>query len=346
MIRRTLILCAALLAAACLGAGAAAPARAASPNDADARARSWPSAASSTARAPRSYFTYPQPSTVRPGHLGGAWWPTDPWTGQRHDAPASASGHYTYTVTRRPPALPPGRLPRRRRRHPHGRHAAIDHARLRPSQRRGHQPHPPVHRGLRRRPRRRLPAARRGERRRRRRQRAPAPLLAEQSVGPLRHGAARRPRLLLLRRWRPTGRRTPCVCTAPSRTTTCSPERPSPAPGSSCSTSLEDEILRRSGKILAGYVDQWSLQHAGTLPTVAELAPTAAVGAAHADWPQDLTSGAAMQPGTGPGRLHATRPAPPAPTRSPSISTPATSRPAASRRRWRRRRAAPAPSEP
>ena len=30
--------------------------------------------------------------------------------------------------------------------------------------------------------------------------------------------------------------------------------------------SLEDEILRRSGRILAGYVDQWALQHAGVLP--------------------------------------------------------------------------------
>ena len=66
-------------------------------------------------------------------------------------------------------------------------------------------------------------------------------------------------------------------------------------------TSLEDEILRRSGRILAGYVGQYSLQHAGTLPTIAELAPAAAVGAAHGDWPQDPTSGAAMQPGTGPG---------------------------------------------
>ena len=64
--------------------------------------------------------------------------------------------------------------------------------------------------------------------------------------------------------------------------------------------SLEDEILRRSGRILAGYVDQWSLQHAGALPTVAEMAPAGATGAAHPDWPQD-PSGGAMQPGAGPG---------------------------------------------
>ena len=65
--------------------------------------------------------------------------------------------------------------------------------------------------------------------------------------------------------------------------------------------SLEDEILRRSGRILKGYVDQWALQHAGVLPRVTDMTPTAAVGAAHPDWPQDPSSGAAMLPGTGPG---------------------------------------------
>ena len=65
--------------------------------------------------------------------------------------------------------------------------------------------------------------------------------------------------------------------------------------------SLEDEILRRSGRILAGYVDQWALQHAGTLPMVTGMTPTDAVGAAHPDWPQDPGSGAAMHPGAGPG---------------------------------------------
>ncbi len=65
--------------------------------------------------------------------------------------------------------------------------------------------------------------------------------------------------------------------------------------------SLEDEILRRSGRILAGYVGQWSLQHAGTLPTVTEMTPAGAAGAAHPDWPQDPSGGGAMQPGAGPG---------------------------------------------
>jgi hypothetical protein len=65
--------------------------------------------------------------------------------------------------------------------------------------------------------------------------------------------------------------------------------------------SLEDEILRRSGRILKGYVDQWALQHAGALPAVTDMAPAAAVGAAHPDWPLDPSSGAVMLPGTGPG---------------------------------------------
>ena len=105
-------------------------------------------------------------------------------------------------------------------------------------------------------------------------------------------------------------------------------------------TSLEDEILRRSGKILAGYVGQWALQHDGTLPAVAELAPAPAVGAST---PTGRRTRAAASPCSPvPARVPTpTHQAPPAPTRSPSISTPATSRPAASRRRALRRRAAP-----
>lgn len=65
--------------------------------------------------------------------------------------------------------------------------------------------------------------------------------------------------------------------------------------------SLEDEIVRRNGRILRGYVDQWSLQHAGALPSAVEMAPAAAVGAAHTDWPLDPASGGPMAPGTVPG---------------------------------------------
>jgi len=65
--------------------------------------------------------------------------------------------------------------------------------------------------------------------------------------------------------------------------------------------SLEDEVLRRSGRILTGYVTEWTLRHGGALPEVAEMSPSGAVGLAHADWPQDLTSGAPMRPGAAPG---------------------------------------------
>jgi hypothetical protein len=65
--------------------------------------------------------------------------------------------------------------------------------------------------------------------------------------------------------------------------------------------SLEDEILRRSGRVLAGYVDQWSLQNSGELPQTADLAADAAVGSAHGDWPRDPIGGGAMRPGSAPG---------------------------------------------
>jgi len=61
---------------------------------------------------------------------------------------------------------------------------------------------------------------------------------------------------------------------------------------------LEDEILRRSGSVLAGYVTQWSLQHGGALPTVDEFSPAGAVGFVHVDWPVEPGSGDPLQPGT------------------------------------------------
>ena len=82
MIRRTLILCAVLLAAVCLGAGAAAPARAASP-DAQMRGAIMAIRGLIDREGASSYFTYPARPNVRAGRLGGAWWPTDPWTGAR-----------------------------------------------------------------------------------------------------------------------------------------------------------------------------------------------------------------------------------------------------------------------
>ena len=145
-----------------------------------------------------AFFTYParaQSPRRRPRRLLVAGGPVDR---RGHDR-RRGTGTLPLPGQRRPPSLPPDRLPRRRGRRPDRRHAEDDHAGLRPPQRRGHQPDPPVHRGLRRRPRGHLPAPVRGRRRRRRGPGAPAPLLAEQSVGPLQHDAARRPRLLLLR---------------------------------------------------------------------------------------------------------------------------------------------------
>lgn len=65
--------------------------------------------------------------------------------------------------------------------------------------------------------------------------------------------------------------------------------------------SLEDEILRRSGRILAGYVDRWSLEHGGALPRADDLTAGGAVGAVHPDWPQDPIAGGALRPGSAPG---------------------------------------------
>ena len=71
MIRRTLIIGAALLAAACLYAGAAAPARAASPN-AQMREALVALRGLIERQGAVRYFEYPTRSTVRPGHLPGA----------------------------------------------------------------------------------------------------------------------------------------------------------------------------------------------------------------------------------------------------------------------------------
>ena len=50
--------------------------------------------------------------------------------------------------------------------------------------------------------------------------------------------------------------------------------------------------------MIKAYVDHWAATHGGTLPTVAELAPAAAVGVAHTWWPTSPWDLMPMGPGT------------------------------------------------
>ena len=298
MIRRTLIIGAALLAAACLHAGAAAPARAASPNHEMREAVMALRGLIDRKGAARS-FEYPQSTTVRPGGLGGNWWPVDPWTG-RALRPGTSRGHYIYKVSadRRRYRLTgylDGRILVLRGGMPRSIMLAYDH--------RGEEginlirqyveDYAATHDGV-------YPV--------------PADVSADGGVGnePSHHYWPSNP-------WdhaNMTQRRD-----KGSFSYEVTPGRASYTlrlhralkndyvlTGTTVTslwqqllTSLEDEILRRSARILAGYVDQWSLQHGGALPQVADLAAGAAVGSAHDDWPLDPSSGAAMAPGTSPG---------------------------------------------
>jgi hypothetical protein len=299
MIRRTLILCAVLLTAVCLGAGAAAPARAASPNTQMREALMAIRGLIDREGASR-FFAYPATSSVNADHLGGAWWPVDPWTGARM-TPGAGRGHYRYYLSAD-------------RRHyrlvgyldggafiltggmPENIMLAYDHRSAEGINliRQYIEDYAAAHDGV-------YPL--------------PAEVSDDGAVGlepqhrywpsnPWDHldmaqredrgsfsyqvAADRRSYTLVLHRVL----KHDYVLTGTTVT----------SPWQQLLTSLEDEILRRGGKILAGYVGQYSLQHAGTLPTVAELAPAATVGAAHAaDWPQDPAGGTAMRPGTGPG---------------------------------------------
>ena len=299
MIRRTaLILGVVLLAAIWLGAGAAAPARASTANtqmrDAIMALRGLIDREGAA-----DYFTYPTKSNVRAGHLADSWWPLDPWTGWGMSAGVTR-GHYRYEVStdRRRYRLigylaggtivVKGGMPRTIM-------LAYDHRSEEGINliRQYIEAYAATHEGV-------------------------YPLPSEVSdVGPVGsqphghywpsnpwdhdnmtqrsdHGsfsyavAADRASytLRLHRALKPD-----YVLKGTSAT----------SPLQQLLSSLEDEILRRSGRILAGYVGQWGLQHAGTLPTIFEFAPAAAVGLAHTDWPEDPSSGDSIQPGTGPG---------------------------------------------
>ncbi len=299
MIRRTaLILGVALLAAIWLGAGAAAPARAsanAQMRDAVMGLRGLIDRVGAA-----HYFTYPTRSNVRAGHLDDPWWPVDPWTGGRM-RPGASRGHYRYVVSadRRHYRLIghldggtvvlKGGMPRTIM-------LAYDHRSEEGINliRQYVEDYAAAHGGV-------------------------YPLPAEVSdTGPV--GSQPRHRYWPSNPWdhhnmtQRSDHGSFSYQVAADRTSyTLRLHRAlksdyvltgttATSPWQQLLTSLEDEILRRSGRILAGYVGQWELQHAGTLPTVAELAPApAAAGSAHADWPRDPSGGDAIRPGTGPG---------------------------------------------
>jgi hypothetical protein len=300
MIRRILILAAALLAVAFIGAGAAAPARAASPND-EMRAAVLALRGLIDRAGAERYFEYPKRTSVRAGRLAeSALWPNDPWTGADL-RPGTRRGRYRYTVTsdRRRYRLVgyldggtivlSGGMPRSIMR-------AYDH--------RGEEgvnlirqyveDYAAAHDGVYplpadveadgavgQEPRHRYwpsnPWDHRNMTQRRDRGSFAYSVAADRSSYELRlHRALKKGDYVL----------TGAIVASPWQRLL---------------VSLQDEILRRSGRILRGYVDQWSLQHAGVLPAVDEMAPAAAVGAAHADWPLDPVAGGAMTPGTAPG---------------------------------------------
>jgi hypothetical protein len=300
MIRPLLIFAAAVLAVGCIGAGAAAPSRAASPND-EMRAATLALRGLIDRTGAERYFTYPRRSSVRPGRLAGSrLWPDNPWSGGDL-RPGTSRGHYRYTVTpdRRRYRLVgyldggtivlSGGMPRSiMRAYDHRGEEGInlirqyveDYAAAHD----GVYPLPAdveADGAVGQEPRHRYwpsnPWDHRNMTQRRDRGSFAYSVTADRSSYELRlHRALKKGDYVL------TG------------TIVASPWQ-------QLLVSLQDEILRRSGRILRGYVDQWSLQHAGVLPTVGEMAPGAAVGTAHADWPRDPVGGAAMAPGAGPG---------------------------------------------
>ncbi len=298
MIRLTLILCAVLLAGVCPDAGAATPVRAASPN-AQMRGAIMAIRGLVDRESATRYFTYPTVSNVRAGHLGGNWWPTDPWTGARMTS-GVGRGHYRYRVTtdRRHYRLVgyldvglivlTGGIPKTIM-------LAYDHRSEEGVNliRQYIEDYAAAHDGV-------YPL--------------PAEVGADAAVG-----LEPRQRYWPSNPWdhyKMTQRADHgsfSYVVAPDRASYTLrlhralkndyvlTEATITSPWQQLLASLEDETLRRSARILAGYVDQWALQHAGTLPTAVDLAPATAVGATHPDWPRDPTSGAAMQPGNDPG---------------------------------------------
>jgi len=300
MIRRTtLILGIALLTAVWLGAGAGTPARA-SGGDASMREALMALRGIIDREGAAHYFAYPGRREVRAGGGLSSWWPSDPWTGGPL-TPGSSQGHFRYTRTkdrrhyRLTGFLGGGRAIVVTGGMPRGIMLAYDH--------RGEEglnlirqyveDYAAAHHGL-------YPA--------------PADVAADGAVGtsPSRrywpsnpwnhsmmaqrsdHGSfsyavASDRASYTLRLHRALKR--DYVLTG-SRMTD---------PWQRLVTSLEDAILRRNGRLLAGFARTWAAGNDGELPSAAQFTPGGTVGQAHADWPLDPASGATMEPGSAPG---------------------------------------------
>ncbi len=300
MIRRTtLILGVTLLAAVWLGAGAAAPARASTQDEA-MRQAVMALRGLIDRHGAAHFFEYPTRREVRNGSGLSSWWPSDPWTGEPL-SPGAGPGHYRYATTgdRRHYRLvgylggggtvvATGGMPREIM-------LAYDHRSEEGINliRQYIEDYAAAHHGL-------YPA--------------PAEVAAGGAVGmePARRYWPSNPwdHAMMAQR-DDTGSFSYTV--APDRLSyTLSLHRAlkhdyvlggdrTTSPWQMLLTSLEDRILRRGAHVLAGYVVEWAQRHGGEPPRVAELAPDAAVGAVHSDWPVDPVSGAAMRPGTAPG---------------------------------------------
>ena len=342
MTQRILTLGATLLAAALLVAGVATPARADSRN-AQMRDGIMALRGMIDRQGAADFFLYPTRSRVSPGHLEDQWWPVDPWTGSLM-RPGAGRGHYRYRVaadrrsyrligclSRGVFAVSGGMPPQIRLAYDHRSEEGINLVRQ------YIEDWAQLNDGL-------YPL--------------PTDVTADGAVGMQpnhRYWPSNPWDHLVMKEGADPGSFTYEL--APDRTSytlrlhrALKPDyvltgAAAGGPWQQLLASLEDEILRRSGRILSGYVDQWSLQHGGELPLVADLAADASVGEAHGDWPQDPVGGGAMRPGTEPGtydyapgadraytltiNLHSgafaaggTAPAPAAPARGSGSSTP------------------------
>jgi hypothetical protein len=67
--------------------------------------------------------------------------------------------------------------------------------------------------------------------------------------------------------------------------------------------SLKNLCAQGYAQVLKGYVDTWALTHGGTLPTVAEMSATGAVGQTQTWWPTNPWTLTPMSPGTSTGEF-------------------------------------------